>query len=317
MNRVERISAILIHLQSKQIVRGQDIAERFGISLRTAYRDIRALEEAGVPIVGEAGTGYSLMEGYKLPPVMFTKEEAIAFLTAEKLVEKFTDSSTYSIYQSALFKIKAVLKTDEKDHIDHMDNFIEVLSNSYLPHEKENNDFLQFLLKSINLRKKISMEYFAIHSQENSTREIEPVGVYLMANEWYLIAFCLLRNDYRTFRVDRIKNLQLLQEDFSKEHPDLKTYLKQVVKEKKDLHEIVIRVKTEKMKFFGNQKYYNGYISEKEFNDETEMTFLCSSLEGFARWYMVFGDHSKIISPKSLRKRVKDLAKEVLKNLKV
>lgn len=316
MNRVERISAILIHLQSKQIVRGQDIAERFGISLRTAYRDIRALEEAGVPIVGEAGTGYSLMEGYKLPPVMFTKEEAIAFLTAEKLVEKFTDSSTYSIYQSALFKIKAVLKTDEKDHIDHMDNFIEVLSNSYLPHEKENNDFLQFLLKSINLRKKISMEYFAIHSQENSTREIEPVGVYLMANEWYLIAFCLLRNDYRTFRVDRIKHLQLLQEDFSKEHPDLKTYLKQVVKEKKDLHEIVIRVKTEKMKFFGNQKYYNGYVSEKEINDETEMTFLCSSLEGFARWYMVFGDHSKILSPKSLRKRVKELAKEVLKNLK-
>ena len=316
MNRVERISAILIHLQSKQIVRGQDIAERFGISLRTAYRDIRALEEAGVPIVGEAGTGYSLMEGYKLPPVMFTKEEAIAFLTAEKLVEKFTDSSTYSIYQSALFKIKAVLKTDEKDHIDHMDNFIEVLSNSYLPHEKKNNDFLQFLLKSINLRKKISMEYFAIHSQENSTREIEPVGVYLMANEWYLIAFCLLRNDYRTFRVDRIKHLQLLKEDFSKEHPDLKTYLKQVVKEKKDLHEIVIRVKTEKMKFFGNQKYYNGYVSEKEFNEETEMTFLCSSLEGFARWYMVFGDHSRIISPKSLRKRVKELAKEVLKNLK-
>ena len=316
MNRVERISAILIHLQSKQIVRGQDIAERFGISLRTAYRDIRALEEAGVPIVGEAGTGYSLMEGYKLPPVMFTKEEAIAFLTAEKLVEKFTDSSTYSIYQSALFKIKAVLKTDEKDHIDHMDNFIEVLSNSYLPHEKENNDFLQFLLKSINLKKKISMEYFAIHSQENSTREIEPVGVYLMANEWYLIAFCLLRNDYRTFRVDRIKHLQLLQEDFSKDHPDLKTYLKQVVKEKKDLHEIVIRVKTEKMKFFGNQKYYNGYVSEKEFNEETEMTFLCSSLEGFARWYMVFGDHSRIISPKSLRKRVKELAKEVLKNLK-
>jgi predicted DNA-binding transcriptional regulator YafY len=317
MNRVERISAILIHLQSKQIVRGQDIAERFGISLRTAYRDIRALEEAGVPIVGEAGTGYSLMEGYKLPPVMFTKEEAIAFLTAEKLVEKFTDSSTYSIYQSALFKIKAVLKTDDKDHIDHMDNFIEVLSNSYLPHEKENKDFLQLILRSINLRKKISMEYFAIHSQENSTREIEPVGVYLMANEWYLIAFCLLRNDYRTFRVDRIKQLQLLQDDFSKEHPDLKTYLKQVVKEKKNLHEIVILVKTEKMKFFGNQKYYNGFVSQKELNDETEMTFLCSSLEGFARWYMVFGDHARIVSPKVLRKRVKELAKEVLKNLKV
>lgn len=316
MNRVERISAILIHLQSKQIVRGQDIAERFGISLRTAYRDIRALEEAGVPIVGEAGTGYSLMEGYKLPPVMFTKEEAIAFLTAEKLVEKFTDVSTYSIYQAALDKIKAVLKTDEKQHIVQMDNFIEVLSNSYLPNEKENNDFLQDLLKSINLKKRLVIDYFAIHSQETTKREIEPIGIYLMANEWYLIAFCLLRNDYRTFRVDRFQQLNVLQVSFSKTHPDLKTYLNQLVKEKKNLQEIIIRVKTEKMKFFGNQKFYNGYVSERDFGEETEMTFLCSSLEGFARWYLIFGDHARIVSPKVLRKRVKELAKEVLKNLK-
>ncbi|MGZ4048643.1 MAG: helix-turn-helix transcriptional regulator, partial [Bacteroidia bacterium] len=67
MNRIDRISAILIQLQSKKIVKGQDIADRFSISLRTVYRDIRTLEEAGVPIVSEAGTGYSLMEGYRLP----------------------------------------------------------------------------------------------------------------------------------------------------------------------------------------------------------------------------------------------------------
>ncbi|MGL4599624.1 MAG: helix-turn-helix transcriptional regulator, partial [Bacteroidia bacterium] len=73
MNRIERISAILIQLQSKKIVKGQDIANRFSISLRTVYRDIKVLEESGVPIISEAGIGYSLMDGYRLPPITFTR----------------------------------------------------------------------------------------------------------------------------------------------------------------------------------------------------------------------------------------------------
>ena len=91
MNRFDRITAILIQLQSKKVVRAQDLADRFDISLRTVYRDIRTLEEAGVPLYGEAGVGYSIVDGYRLPPVMFTQEEAMAFITAEKLMEKFTD----------------------------------------------------------------------------------------------------------------------------------------------------------------------------------------------------------------------------------
>lgn len=79
MNRIDRLTAILTHLQTKRLVKAQHLADRFNISLRTVYRDIRALEEAGVPIIGEAGAGYSLLEGYRLPPVMFTQEEAMAF----------------------------------------------------------------------------------------------------------------------------------------------------------------------------------------------------------------------------------------------
>lgn len=316
MNRVERLSAILIQLQSKKVVRGQDLAKRFSISLRTAYRDIRALEEAGVPIVSEAGLGYSLMDGYRLPPVMLTKEEAISFLTAEKLVEKLTDPSTFSLYQSALFKIKAVLKSEDKEHIEKMDSYIEVLKNSYLPADKKTNNHIQTILSSISQKKQLSMQYFAIHNQKDSSREVEPVGIFLMGQHWYMIAFCCLRNAYRNFRIDRIRKSHLTDEPFQKQHPSLKVYLKEMGKDEKDLHTVVMRMESDKVKYLGEQKYYNGYVSERLHDGVTEMTFVTSSLEGFARWYIMFGDHAEIVSPKALRKRAAQIIRAVSKNLK-
>eukprot|EP01136_Pigoraptor_vietnamica_P039838 Opistho-1_new@11073 len=100
--RFDRVIAILIQLQSKKVVKAQELAERFEVSLRTIYRDIRTLEASGVPIYGEAGIGYSLVDGYRLPPVMFTREEASSFIAAEKLMEKFIDKELGQHYQSAM-----------------------------------------------------------------------------------------------------------------------------------------------------------------------------------------------------------------------
>jgi predicted DNA-binding transcriptional regulator YafY len=175
MNRIDRISAILIQLQSRRVVKASDIAERFNISLRTVYRDVKTLEEAGIPLIGEAGVGYSIMDGYRLPPVMFTREEATAFLTAEKFVEKLTDASTMANHKSAMYKIKAILKTAEKDLLEDMDSNIEVFKNlnqSHLPA----NDYIQSILNSIVQKNVLSLAYFAHHSQENTKRDIDPVG---------------------------------------------------------------------------------------------------------------------------------------------
>lgn len=308
MNRLDRVTAILIQLQSKRIVKAQDIADRFNISLRTVYRDIRTLEEAGIPLVGETGVGYSIMDGYRLPPVMFTMDEATAFLTAEKLVEKLTDVSTDESFKSAMYKVRSVLRAAEKDHLEVMDSHIEVLDNPYMPKEKRSSGSLQTILSSISNQQVITISYFANHSQETTSRNIEPVGVFYLGSNWYLIAFCQLRNDYRNFRTDRILQVMSTPLPYKKEHPPLKHYLKQITREQKELQKVVMLVNKEIVKHFGDQKYYNGYVSERVVKDKVEMTFLTCSTEGFARWYMMFGDKAEILEPASLKTTVKNLA---------
>ena len=311
MNRIDRVSAILIHLQSRRVIRASEIAERFNISLRTVYRDIKTLEEAGIPIMGEAGIGYSIMDGYKLPPIMFTREEAISFLTAEKFIENLTDASTANNYKSALYKIKAILKTTEKVHLEEMQNNIAVLKPIKQPKINDKNH-LQILLDGISKKLVLSIDYFANHNQQNTKRNIEPIGVFFKDNNWHLIAFCRLRNDYREFRVDRIDNLYVTDIIFNNEHPTLQNYLNKAVKEQK-LDLAVILIEKEIYAHLGNQKYYNGFVSEKLIGSKIEMTFLIESIEGFARWFMMFADNAEIVLPKKLKNRVESIVSKIYK----
>jgi len=312
MNRIDRVSAILIQLQSKKIVKAQDIADRFKISLRTVYRDIKTLEEAGVPIIGETGIGYSIMDGFRLPPVMFTIDEATAFLTAEKLVEKLTDTSTDESFKSAMYKIKAVLRSSEKEYLETIHHHIEVLDNPYIPKPEHSNNSLQPILKSISQKSVLSIEYFANHSQENTVRNIEPIGIFYAGSNWHLLAYCQLRNDYRDFRIDRIKYITSTPLSFKKEHPSLKSFLKQVA-QKKELQEVVIRISNDAIKYFGEQKFYMGFVSQKTVRNKIEMSFLTCSIDGFARWYMMFGDSAEIIKPDYLKEVVKQTALNIAK----
>jgi predicted DNA-binding transcriptional regulator YafY len=317
MNRIDRISAILIQLQSRRVVKAGDIAERFNISLRTVYRDIKTLEEAGIPLIGEAGVGYSIMDGYRLPPVMFTREEATAFLTAEKFVEKLTDSTTMAQYQSAMYKVRAILKTTEKDALENLDGSIEVMKSAKMKQGAGGNH-IQTILDSIIYRKVLCIDYFAGHSQENTNRDVEPVGVVFIDSFWHLIAFCRLRNDYRDFRIDRILKLVVTDKTYNNsKHPTLKAYIAQATKEKQ-LEMVVIKVEKEIHSHLDYQKYYSGFVSEKHVGSKIEMTFLTSSIEGFARWYLMFGDKAEIIKPELLKDRVGEIAAAIAqKNLQL
>ena len=311
MNRIDRISAILIQLQSRKVVKAQEIANRFNISLRTVYRDVKTLEEAGIPLIGEAGVGYSIMDGYRLPPVMFTLEEATAFITAEKLVEKLTDSANSQHYQSAMYKVKAVLRTAEKDFVTYMDDRIEVLKAKRPPHINVDVNPLQIILKAVAEKKILNLQYFAYYKQESTQRRVEPIGVFYLDNYWHLIAWCKLRKDYRDFRFDRITNLVSTEEIYDDHHPSLKNYLEKLYQDK-ELIKITIHVSLYAARHLGEQKYYHGFTGEKETADGIEMTFLTSSLEGFARWYLMFADYAEILEPLDLKERIRSIISRIL-----
>jgi len=310
MNRIDRVTAILIQLQSRKIVKAQDIAERFKISLRTVYRDIKTLEEAGVPVIGEAGVGYSIMDSYRLPPVMFTKEEATAFLTAEKLIEKFTDQSTEENYKSAMFKVRAVLRSSEKDMLETMEERIEVIRRLAPFNSDSIGNVIPVILKSIVEKKVLHIHYAAFSSEEKTKRDIEAVGVFYAGGFWHTIAFCRLRNDYRDFRTDRISQVQITDKVIDKEHPSLKTYLEQVASNQQ-LQTVVIEIDPGISKHLRESKYYNGFVSERQVKDKIEMTFLTPAVDGFIRWYMMFADHASIVSPPSLQNHYKTFVQKI------
>ena len=127
--RLARLSSIMTQLLSQRIVTAKEIADKHQVSIRTVYRDIRTLDQSGIPIVTEEGKGYSIMEGYKLPPVMFTEEEAMALITAELLVQKNKDQSLSESYASAITKIKSILSYSKQTHTEFLANRIQIRNN--------------------------------------------------------------------------------------------------------------------------------------------------------------------------------------------
>jgi len=349
MNRFNRVTAIFIQLQSKKIVRAKDIADRFNISIRTVYRDIQTLTEAGVPIGSEAGVGYYLIDGYRLPPVMFTKEEVTAFLTAEKLIEKFTDNSIDLNFKSGMMKIQAILRNTEKEMLESIEENIEVLRQKPRLENPGNTNGIQILIESISEKKSLNIRYHSFYSNEIKDRNIEPIGIFFSGNYWHTIAFCELRQDYRDFRLDRILNITKtdrifknehnywhtiafceLRQDyrdfrldrilsitktdktFKKKHPSIKTYLGKITKEQ-NLVTIIISIDKEVARFLTEQKYYNGFVNEQSIGDKVQMTFLTSSIEYFVRWFLMFADKADIVSPDSLKTMLSKKLSEIKK----
>ncbi|MEO9964992.1 MAG: YafY family protein [Reichenbachiella sp.] len=307
MNRIDRLTAIMLKLQSKRHVTIDDISTHFDISERTVFRDIKALGEAGVPIGFEKDRGYFIVEGYYIPPVMFTKEEAGAIVLASKLLERQGDKSLVDAFEQALTKVRAVLKSTQKDYVQELEKYIEVVS-PQVPMEKAFPDmFLSDIKHALINHQLLSFEYYANYSDSFSSREVEPLGICHYANHWHLIAYCRMRNGVRDFRTDRISKLQVLDQQFD---PTLRDDFKDhifVRQMQKDVSEVKVLFRKNVARLIGDQRYYYGYIEEKKVADGVEMTFMVGECDYFARWLLMFTDSARILNSDRLESQMREL----------
>jgi predicted DNA-binding transcriptional regulator YafY len=204
MNRVDRLFGIVTLLQSRKYVSAERISEKFEISIRTVYRDIKAIGEAGIPVSFEPNRGYFIIPGYFTPPVSFTLEEANALLLSQFLIGGFGDRSVQSTFDSALTKIRAVLKQVDKEKVALLDQSIKLQLPRRLNGEFE---YLSKIQHAIIEQTQLKIAYQSV-KDELSERIIEPIGLVFYAFSWHMIGYCQLRKDYRDFKIDRIKELK-------------------------------------------------------------------------------------------------------------
>ena len=312
MNRIDRLTAILVHLQTKRVVKAEEIADRFGMSLRTVYRDVKALMEAGVPIGSEAGKGYFIVDGYHLPPVMFTEDEASAMLVGAKLVEKMGDKSVRTAFDSAMHKIRAVLNESEKDHLQNLETHIEIFTRSKYEGDRETKEFPDHFLTDIQravARKEALRIAYSNAEEEHTEREVEPIGIFYYSMSWHLIGWCRLRSGYRDFRADRIKSLVNTGKQFEGRNLiTLKEYFQSMFQSNKDLQRVIVTF--DKSCLRGRPIY--GSISLTEVGDNRiRAEFLMDNLTQMARWLLMYGTNCEIEEPEALKVMMAELVEEL------
>ncbi len=310
MNRIDRLNAVLIHLQGKPRVTLDELALRFEVSERTTFRDIRSLIEAGVPIGGDAGTGYFIVEGYHLPPVVFNKNEAAALLMGSKLIRHQADREVVYHFEEAMHKVRAVLRTVDKNFLHSLDEHISV---AHFPPAREifPDSNISIIQNALADQQTLKIHYHSNYKDQMTEREVEPLGLVFYSSRWHLIAFCRLRKDLRDFRCDRISKCTLLTEFFDRSrHPSFAEFLEKMVTGTESA-EVWIRISKKVSRYIGSQKYYYGFAEERSVGEAVEMKFYTPELRFFARWLMMFGNEVSIISPDELKDAAETLVSEL------
>jgi predicted DNA-binding transcriptional regulator YafY len=226
MNRIDRLLAIVLELQGKRWRRAEDLAETFETSKRTIYRDMLALGEAGVPIVSIPGRGYSLVEGYFLPPVSFSADEATILLLGADVMTQSFDAHYQTVAHSASRKILGVLPDAQRQTVESLRERIQFVSGAPAarPDTAQQLEKLQLLRSAIVESRRVRFDYHTRYTArpdaatrvDAPTRSVDPYSLAHVGASWYLTGYCHTRRGLRTFRLERIEGVTALPETFER-----------------------------------------------------------------------------------------------------
>jgi predicted DNA-binding transcriptional regulator YafY len=192
--RADRLFQIVQILRGRRVTTAALLAERLEVSERTIYRDIRDLSLSGVPIEGEVGSGYRLMAGFDLPPLMLTHRESEALMVAIRLLKTWGGDSLSQALESAQEKVLAILPPDFGNQ----------------PHSRSAFDLIH---RAVSVQQVLALHY-RDECGNLSWRDVQPLGLFFWGEHWLLVAWCEKRDDYRCFRVDRCLKITPLDRHF-------------------------------------------------------------------------------------------------------
>ncbi len=219
MNRTDRLLAMVLELQGRDHVTAAELARTFGVTTRTIYRDIQALGESGVPVVSAPGQGYWLMEGYFLPPVSLSPDQAVMLILGSEVMTQSFDAQYQEAATSARRKIEAVLSQDVHKEVAYLKENIRFISSD----SKVLADvpgMLAGLRRAILEQKSLHLHYFKRAGSDRgelTERTVDPHGLVHLNGAWMLAAYCHLRGAMRVFKLERVRQLTVLPETFTRQ----------------------------------------------------------------------------------------------------
>ena len=305
MNRIDRLLGYLLILQGRNLVRAQDLARRFEISERTVYRDMEALSEVGVPIVGLPGEGYQLLPGYYLPPIMFGEGEARALFLAVSMLTGFTKSgATNQAAQSALEKIRAVLPKATLAQVEALGAVLGFYTIRQPPLNLDDPQFLR-LQQAIQQQRVVHLHYHALHDNQVTERDVEPLHLAYLDQAWVLTAYCRLRQDQRNFRLDRIDRLVVTPETFAP---------RALARQGRPTAGIAVTVRfdADVVRWVREAQHFTFSHAEPSTADGgTVMHYQVNTFDQIRGWLLSWGEQVEVVAPPELRKALLQTALQI------
>ena len=294
---MDRRLLILMRLREEAAVRAADLAYEIGCSVRTVYRDIDALSQAGVPVAAMPGEGYRLVEGYHLPPVAFTADEAVQLLMGADLVRGLGTTDQRETVRSAVAKVEAVLRPETREEVGRLRNRIRV--STWM--SREPSPWLPLLQQAVVEERVLWLRYHSYSPDEVTERRVEAHGLTFYGNDWHLVAYCRLREAMRDFRASRILEADLLPDTFER-LPDSEWF----ANDPPEHHEQVeVRVWIDSpMARWAREQLVYGFEREEQGEGGSVFVFRVRDLRRLFPWLLSWGGSAQVLSPPDVADQV-------------
>jgi predicted DNA-binding transcriptional regulator YafY len=311
-NTATRLITLIQLLQNRPNQKASELAEKLGVSLRTVHRYFSMLDEMGIPVYAERGPhgGFSLVRGYKLPPLVFTLEEAVAVSLGTGLVGEMWGRLYREAAQGAMAKLANVLPNEQRAEIDWARRSLVVTG----LHRGDPSAFfpiLEDLRRAAREEVQVSALYQSASSVKTTTRKIDPYALVFRAGLWYLVGYCHLRAAPRTFRVDRILKIKILDLPFRiPEEFEIHAYLENEFKDQPQVH-ARLRFNPQAAQIVRSNHMLWEAVYENQ-DGSLEATLTAPDMAWLTSMAMSFANWAVVLDPPELREMVRAWAQATL-----